>query len=97
MRFAVIGETGQHRAVAILTISLPTQLEAFVNEQVRQRGYASCSDYVGELIRRDRDCQRLRGLLLAGAASVPTAAVDDQYFDALREQVGQHRRGDTSP
>jgi antitoxin ParD1/3/4 len=39
------------------------------------------------LIRKDRDRLQLRDLLLAGAASAPTAPVDAVYFEALRERV----------
>jgi hypothetical protein len=35
-------------------------------------------------IRKDQDRQRLRELLLAGAASKPTKAVDQDYFESLR-------------
>jgi antitoxin ParD1/3/4 len=60
---------------------------------VQQRGYGTSSEYVRELIRRDQDRQQLRGLLLAGAASAPTAPVDAAYFDALRRRA---RRGQGS-
>jgi antitoxin ParD1/3/4 len=30
----------------------------------------------------------LRGLLLAGAQSAPTAPVDAAYFDSLRKRIG---------
>lgn len=36
---------------------------------------------------RPEDRARLRGLLLAGNASVPTTAVDDTYFASLRSLV----------
>ena len=70
-----------------MNISLPDALKAFVDEQVAQRGYGTCSEYVRELIRRDEDRLRLRGLILAGAASAPGALADSAYFDELRERV----------
>ena len=45
-----------------------------------------------ELIRKDADRQRLRGLLLDGAASSPTTPVDAGYFAAMRERVQQRTR-----
>ena len=77
--------------MSTMNISLPSGLRAFVDEQVQQRGYGTSSEYVRELIRRDQDRQQLRGLLLAGAASAPTAPVDAAYFEALRRraQLGQ--------
>ncbi len=70
-----------------MNISLPDTLKSFVDEQVSQRGYGTSSEYVRELIRKDQDRQQLRGLLLAGAASNPTAPVDANYFDRLRDRV----------
>ncbi len=76
-----------------MNISLPVSLKSFVDEQVTQRGYGSSSEYVRELIRKDRDRQHLRALLLAGAASEPSSAADTAYFDTLRKRTGQRRRG----
>jgi antitoxin ParD1/3/4 len=63
-----------------------------VDEQVAQRGYGTSSEYVRELIRKDADILRLRGMLLKGAASAPTAPVDGGYFSALRERVQKRAR-----
>lgn len=78
--------------MSTMNISLPESLKAFVDEQVGQRGYGTSSEYLRELIRRDQDRVQLRGLLLAGAASEPTAPADAAYFEALRAQVRQPRR-----
>jgi antitoxin ParD1/3/4 len=71
-----------------MNISLPDELKDFVDEQVGSRGYASSSEYVRELIRRDRDREKLRGLLLEGMASpLSGAVVDKAYFDGLRARA----------
>ena len=70
-----------------MNISLPDTLKSFVDEQVSQRGYGTSSEYVRELIRKDQDRLQLRGLLLDGAVSAPTAPADPAYFDALRRRV----------
>ncbi len=70
-----------------MNISLPESLKTFVDEQVDQRGYGTSSEYVRELIRRDQDRVRLRGLLLAGAASASAGEADGAYFDDLRQRV----------
>ena len=49
------------------------------------------SEYVRDLIRRDQERERLRGLLLDGAASSPGPTADDSYFESLRDHV---RSGD---
>ncbi len=57
-----------------------------MDEQVALRGYGTFSEYVRELIRKDRERQHLRGLLLDGADSPPASAADSAYFDRLRER-----------
>lgn len=73
--------------MSTMNISLPDNLKAFVDEQVSQRGYGTSSEYVRDLIRRDQDRLQLRGVVLAGASSAPTAPVDSEYFDGLRARV----------
>jgi antitoxin ParD1/3/4 len=70
-----------------MNISLPDTLKTFVDEQVVSRGFGTSSEYMRELIRKDQERQRLRSLLLEGAASAQTAPADDAYFDGLRERV----------
>jgi antitoxin ParD1/3/4 len=79
--------------MSTMNISLPDQLKSFVDEQVAERGYGTSSEYVRDLIRADQGRQRLRKLLLDGAASPPTAAADDAYFSGLRERVRQAKAG----
>ncbi|MNN25885.1 Antitoxin ParD4 [compost metagenome] len=77
--------------MSTMNISLPEALKDFVDEQVSERGYGTSSEYVRELIRKDQDRQRLRGLLMAGAASPPTGPVDSAYFESLRNRVRNTR------
>jgi antitoxin ParD1/3/4 len=70
-----------------MNISLPEALKTFVDEQVKQRGYGTSSEYVRELIRRDQDRTYLRGLMLVGAASPPAEPADQAYFAKLRTAV----------
>lgn len=70
-----------------MNISLPKALKSFVDEQVAERGFATSSEYVRELIRKDQDRRALRRLLLEGAASAPGSPVDAAYFDRLRARV----------
>jgi len=77
--------------MSTMNISLPEGLKTFVDEQVAGRGYGTSSEYVRELIRRDQARLQMRGLLLDGASSAPTAPVDQGYFDGLRERAGRPR------
>jgi antitoxin ParD1/3/4 len=73
--------------MSTMNISLPETLKDFVDQQVAERGYGTSSEYVRELIRRDRDRLRLRGLLLAGAESASSSQADAAYFEGLRARV----------
>lgn len=77
--------------MSTMNISLPESLKSFVDEQVTTRGFGTSSEYVRELIRKDLDRQRLRGLLLQGAQSAPAATADDCYFEGLRARVRSNR------
>ena len=79
--------------MSTMNISLPDALKSFVDEQVARRGYGTSSEYVRELIRADQDRQRLRKLLLDGAASPTTTAADERYFGSLRSRVRQAKTG----
>ena len=70
-----------------MNISLPAALKGFVDEQVAGRGYGTSSEYIRELIRREQDRQRLRQLLLDGAASSLGPPVDSEYFEGLRKRA----------
>lgn len=70
-----------------MNVSLPEELRRFIDEQVEDGRYGSTSEYVRELIRRDQDRHRLRGLLLDGATSARGPVADDAYFAALGSRV----------
>ena len=72
-----------------MNISLPEALKSYVDEQVTGRGYGTSSEYVRELIRKDQDRQRLRGLLLEGAASSAGEPIDHDYFASMRARVAR--------
>jgi antitoxin ParD1/3/4 len=74
-------------SMSTMNISLPDGLKAFVDEQVAGADYGSSSEYVRELIRRDRDRLRLRALLLDGAESAVTAPATAGWFESLRRGV----------
>ena len=68
-------------------------LKDFVDEQVARRGYSTSSEYVRELIRMDRDREKLRKLLLEGARSASGPVADKAYFHGLRKRVRQAANG----
>ena len=70
-----------------MNISLPESLKSFVDAQVSERGFGTSSEYMRALIRKDQERQVLRDLLLNGANSPATTAVNDAYFNSLRDRV----------
>ena len=49
-----------------MNISLPEELKDFVDTQVAECGYGSTSEYLRDLIRKQRDVERLRTALVEG-------------------------------
>lgn len=76
-----------------MNVSLPAELKAYVDQRVQAANYQSSSEYVRELIRRDHDAERLRGLLIEGLESPVAGVADDAYFAGLRAAARQHATG----
>ncbi len=72
-----------------MNISLPDQLKSFVDERVSSAGYGTSSEYLRELIRRDQDRLRLRGMMLDAASSQIAGEADKKYFQDLRSKVNK--------
>ena len=67
-----------------VNVNLSDELRSFVDRQVAERGLESCSDYIGDLVSRERDRQQLSDLLLEGLESPPGPVADEAYFERLR-------------
>jgi len=80
-------------AMATMNISLPDDLKGFIDDQVVEHGYGSTSEYLRDLIRKQRDVENLRQMLLDGANSGPGKLIDDAFFAELREQAGIRTAG----
>ena len=70
--------------MATMNISLPDELKQFVDAQVAEHAYGSTSEYLRELIRKQRDVEKLRQMLLDGANSGPAQLADAGFFAELR-------------
>jgi len=73
--------------MSTMNVSLPDELRSYVDEQVNDGEYGSTSEYVRDLIRRDKNRQQLRRVLLDGAASSPGPAADAAYFTSVRDRI----------
>ena len=73
--------------MSTMNISLPDELKDFVDHRIRTEGYGSSSEYMRELIRRDRDRAQFRQYLLDGVDAKPVGRMDAAYFATLRKQL----------
>lgn len=73
--------------MATMNISLPDELRDFVDAQVGEHGYGSSSEYLRELIRKQRDIERLRAALLEGLGSGPAAPLAPDHFERMRDRA----------
>ena len=77
---------------ATMNVSLTEQLKGFVDDEVREGGFASTSDYVRELIRerqRRKSENALRALIAEGLGSGPAQPVDDDFFTRQRRRIAK--------
>ena len=75
-----------------MNISLPDELKAFVDQRIQTDGYGTSSEYMRELIRRDKDRLQFRQYLMDGMNAKPAGPVDGAYFASLRAQVKRRRK-----
>jgi antitoxin ParD1/3/4 len=73
--------------MATMSISLPEDLRDFLNRKVAAKSYSSTSEYLRELIGRERDIEMLREKLLAGRDSGPAEPLDDAWLAGLRARA----------
>jgi antitoxin ParD1/3/4 len=71
-----------------MNISLPDAMKAFVDAQIKERGYGTSSEYIRDLIRNDQARQaeqRLAALMLEGLESgsaIPQSYVEQNHLEA---------------
>jgi antitoxin ParD1/3/4 len=73
--------------MSTMTVPLSEAMSSFVDEQVALRGHGDKSDYVLELLQRERDREHLRALILEGANSPLDGPADAAYFNSLRTLI----------
>ena len=82
-----------------LNISLPQSLRDYVEDQVRDSGYSTPSEYVRSLLREDqkrRSQEKLEALLLEGLESGKPIEITPEYWEGKRRQLVQrHNRKKT--
>lgn len=74
-----------------MNISLPDDLREFVEERVAQEAYTTSSEYIRELIRKDRARTKLRALIVEGLESPPVGEINDEYWAAKRKLIARKK------
>ena len=77
-----------------MNISLPDEMKAFVEEQIKQGGYSTASEYLRDLIRdaQKRAAQdRLEELLLEGLDSGPATPMTKEDWQGLHRELETRR------
>jgi antitoxin ParD1/3/4 len=73
-----------------MSFALPEELRAYVDERVAAGDYGNTSEYLRELIRRDREEQaiaRLRTLIADGLESGEPRPLTDERAEQLRRRA----------
>jgi len=73
-----------------LNISLPKTMKSFIDEQVTEGSYSTASEYVRELIRKDkkhRVQEKLDRLLIEGLESGKPIEVNDAYWQKKKADL----------
>ncbi len=73
-----------------MNISLPEDMKAFVETQVRAGGYSTASEYLRELIREAKKRvaeERLEKLLLEGINSGPGIEVTPEFWERAHQEL----------
>lgn len=77
--------------MATMNISLPESLKDWVEQQAKRSHYSSTSDYLGDLVRRDKErAEKIANLQAAvdkGLASGIGTRTTDELREAARAQV----------
>jgi len=77
--------------MSTMNISLPETLKSFVDSQVSDGSYGSSSEYMRDLLRKEKDRVRLRELIMEGGASpLNEKPLDAEYFEKLRKSARDH-------
>ena len=78
-----------------MSFALPEELRTYVDERVASGEYGNTSEYLRELIRRDRHEQainRLRTLVAEGLESGDPVPLTDDRVERLRHKAMRSRR-----
>ena len=81
--------------MSTMNISLPDPMRSFVEEQVKQKGYSTASEYIRHLIRQEQENlenKRVETLLLEGLDSGEKIEISDEWWEKKKQELIQSLR-----
>lgn len=79
-------------AMTSMNISLTEDLKAFIDAQVAEGAYATSSEYVRALVRRERQIAHVQALLDEAERSPLEPPVDEAYWERMRQHIRDRAR-----
>ena len=79
-------------AMTSMNISLTEDLKAFIDAQVAEGAYATSSEYVRALVRRERQIAQVQALLDEAERSPLEPPVDEAYWERMRQHIRDRAR-----
>ncbi len=83
------------RDITTVNISLPRKLRASMERKIKRQAYASASEYVRDLIRKDLQAhaiEQVDQLLLEGLNSGPGRPIDENFWQELSKALAKRAR-----
>ena len=84
----------QQEKMTSMNVSLPESLRSFAEEKARE-GFSSTSEYIRELIRRDKKQfakEKLEALLIEGLESGEPIVVTEDYWENKRQELARRHK-----
>ncbi len=78
-----------------LNVSLPESMRTFIDEQIKNQGYSTASEYIRHLIRKEQEAmedKRLEALLIEGLESGEPIEINEKWWENKREELMQRLR-----
>lgn len=80
--------------MATMNVSLPDPMREWVEAQIKSGEYSNASDYVRDLIRRDREYRDKREILIKALIAGEDSGVSKQTVDDIWKDVKARHRAD---
>ncbi len=70
-----------------ITLSIPEDIQAFLERQTIKNGFRSTDDYLCNLLNVEREKERIEGMLIEGLESGKPIEVNDDWWGHKRDTL----------